>query len=100
MHDMQSHEWYERINEVLLRDWAPAGRDASRDAYMGYVPTLAALLWQRATVPGIDHLKLDADLIDHLKWAEKDMGFGEPFNKERAKQVIAALKGLPIPEKP
>ena len=91
----KEHESFEQINEVLRHDWNPIGGDTNRDQYMTYVPAIAAMLWQRATVSELDHRKWDADIMDELKRAEQDLGVDTPFDTARAQRVIAALKGLP-----
>ena len=100
MHDKQTHEWYERLNEVLYREWDPIGCGVPPDEYMSFVPALAGMLWERATVPGLDQGKLDEAMIAHLKWAEKEnIGLDGPFDQGRAEKVIAALKAVGVPGK-
>jgi hypothetical protein len=86
MHDKQAHEWYEHIHDVLRLE-GPPGADL-----MASVPAIAAMLWQRATMPDLDHSKWDADLRGELKQAG--------FDHERTDRVIVALNALGVPGKP
>jgi hypothetical protein len=92
MNDHQEREWRRQINGVLRRVWNPIGDDVPESEYETYVGVIAAMLWHSAS---------DSELIEQLKWAEKDqMGLGGSFSQERAQNVIAALRALKVPGRP
>ena len=77
--------WLRRIIEILNREWDPIG-GCPEDEYEGYAGKIAAMIRDRAG---------DEKLMNYLEWAEVDnMGLGQPFDRERAKKVIAALRAL------
>ena len=85
--------WLRRIIDILNRDWDPIGvmklDNWPEYEYDGYAGQLATMLRQNAT---------EEEMLKYLEWAEVErMGLGSPFDEERGKRVIAALRALPIP---
>jgi len=77
--------WLRQLTEILNRDWDPIGV-CPVDEYDSYGHRIAAMGRDRAT---------DAELTRYLEWAEViNMGLGRPFDTERAKKVVAAIRAL------
>jgi hypothetical protein len=81
-------DWQEQIRDVLNREWDPIG-GCPEDEYYTYADRLASMLHRGAS---------DDDLMRYLEWAEgEDIGLGSPFNAERGRKVVAALRTLDDP---
>jgi len=82
-----SRVWRRQIRDTLNRDWDPIG-GCPEDEYDRYAGKIAAMLRERAP---------DSELLKYLEWAEVEHMEMGPFNVERAKKVIAALRLLGLP---
>jgi hypothetical protein len=79
--------WQGQIKEILNRVWDPIG-GCPADEYDSYVGRIATMIREDAD---------DYKLMRYLEWAESvNMGLG-PFDSERARNVIAALRALNPP---
>ena|SRR5271170_3998379 len=87
-------KWLRTIRDVLNRDWDPIGvfgidENWPDDEYESYVGRFATLLRSNAH---------DEQFFEYMEWAElENMGLSRPFDRMRAKMVIEALRGLPMP---
>ena len=87
-------DWLGQIIDILNHDWDPIGvmtldPEWPDDEYQGYAGKLATMLRAGAT---------DEEFMNYLEWAEiKNMGLSQPFDRQRAQRIIAALRTLPIP---
>lgn len=80
--------WQRRIRQILNRDWDPIG-GCPEDEYDVYVGKIAAMIRDNAT---------DDELLTYLERAEvEDIGLSPPFNLERGRKVVAALRVLGPP---
>jgi len=81
--------WLRAIRDVLNREWDPIGvalPGGVEDEYDSYAGKLAAMIRNQAT---------DEQLLGYLEWAEvENIGLGHPFDRERGKRVVAALRAI------
>ena len=65
------------------------GASCPEDEYNAYLGKIAAMIRNNAT---------DDELLAYLEWAEVEyIELAPPFNHERGKKVVAALRGLGPP---
>ena len=78
-----THAWYEHIHDILRQQG-----DGEADL-MAHVPGIAAMLFQRATMPELDQGTWDPHLMNSLREAG--------FDQDQAGRLIAILKAEAVP---
>jgi hypothetical protein len=77
--------WTNKVRDILNREWDPIG-DCPENEYDTYAHRLASMIHHDAT---------DDDLMRYLEDAEVHIiGLGPPFDIERGRRVISALRLL------
>lgn len=80
-----ARHWQQRVRNILNQEWDPIG-GCPADEYDTYADGLLSLLHRGAS---------DDELMHYLERAEvEDIGLGSPFDVERGRKVIAALRAL------